>query len=420
MEIHSVLEPTQVEDMVIYRLNNGLLNKLSKIHLMLNLLFKNLIDGLVPYSSVNRKEEIINNENLFEMLQRISKEISDYREEFGQSIYNSNPLLFFISILNMYSLTSVAFTTEVNWLNSKIHLSSGIVPSESSWLVSVIFSSSMIGLFFLITIALYLIIKFNKTTPRLIKFAKAIMIILVSGLLVENVIFLLSNFICESTNGHLHIQNNEDIECMSPSHIALLIISVIVFIMYFFIAQVFYPSFYKLDSDVECYFNVEVHCKVLYSVIASCISNELIGFKLILCFCLILALILYSYYKIDEVEACKNKFQEDIKEYFFVLWIYFLALLYYYKVASGHEYVVLIVTIAIYSLYSCISSQKKIVELIAIFFRFNKNNQVNESGDIINNSQDESNNLIPNNSCSQQISQPYNFRNEVTVVGSTV
>ena len=286
----------------------------------------------------------------------------------------------------MYSLTSVALTSEVNWLNSKIHLSSGIVPSESNWLVSVVLSSTMIGFFFLMTLTLYLLIKYKKTTPRLIKIAKVFMILVVSGLLIENSIFLFSNFICDSTNGHLHIQNNKHIDCMSPSHIALLIISVIVFIIYFFLAQVFYPSFYRLSSDAECYFNVEVHCKVFYSAIASCISNELIGFKLFLCMCLVVALIIYSYYRVGKGEAYKKKFQEDIKEYLIVLWIYFWAMLYYYDVTSEYGYVVLVITVVIYSAYCYFSYIKLIFEWMKKAFKCCKKYRVADSGQIpINN-----------------------------------
>ena len=183
------------------------------------------------------------------------------------------------------------------------------------------------------------------------------MIIIASGLLVVNLIFLLSNLICESTNGKLHLQNNEDIECMSPAHIGLLSTSIVLFIVYFFLVQVFYPSFYKLSTKVESYFNIEIHCKVIYAAIASCISDDLLGFKLVLCLVLVIVLIVYSVYRITARTGNVGKFKDDFKEYLIVVWIYIWALVLFNGVAASYGFYILIVTVAFYSVYG----QKKIL-----------------------------------------------------------
>ena len=325
----------------------------SKMYLNINITTKNKLDGFIPYSLL-RLDSLIDSEKQFsikEFFDELNKHNDDFTKDAIESINNSVQILFFASIFNMYSLSSVALNGEIAWLQSKLSLSTGIIPSEKSWLVSVILSFSLIFLFLLITLVLFLLIKYKKSSPRMIQWGKSLIVILASGLLVENLIFLLSNLICESTNGNLHILHNEDIECLSPVHIVLLSVSVVLFIIYFFLVQVFYPSFHKLSTRVENYLNVEIHCKVIYSTIASCLSNDMMAFKLSLCLCLVIILIIYSIYRIRQKTGNHEKFKSDLKEYLIVLWIYVWALLIYNEIAASQGFYVLIVTIFFYSVY---------------------------------------------------------------------
>lgn len=341
------------ENFVMIQPKKHVAAQVSKAYLTVNVSTKNIIDSLIPYNLVNLSENLQDKkfENIKALLDELNQEPNEAQGESIESVNLSIQLLFFASIFNMYSLTSVALTSEINWLKTKLSLSSGIIPSESSWIVSVILSFSLIFIFLVMTFVLFLLIKYKKNSPRMIQWGKSFMIMIASGLLVENLIFLLSNLICESTNGNLHLQNNVDIDCMSRDHVALLSVSVILFVVYFFLVQVFYPSFYKLSTRIESYFNVEVHCKVIYSAIASCISNELLGFKLVLCLCLGVTLVVYSFYRIRVGGCNTEKFRDDIKEYLVVVWIYIWAILLYNKVVTSDGFIVLIVTIAVYSVY---------------------------------------------------------------------
>jgi hypothetical protein len=325
----------------------SLTEKASKMYLNINVNVKNILDELIPYSLLSLQVPVNNNEksSIRDFLDELSKDPDDFTGDSIESINTSIQLLFFASIFNMYSLTSVALSGEINWLQSKLSLSTGIIPSESSWLVSVIFSFSLIFLLFFLTLTMICLIKYKKVNSKLIQFGKSFMIIIASGMLVENLIFLLSNLICESTNGKLHIQNNEDIECLSKNHVILLSISILSFIAYFFLVQVFYPSFHKLSTRVENYFNIEVHCKVIYSAIASCISNKLLGLKLVLCLVLAIALVFYAFVRIRTGKGNVEKFRSDMKEYLVVVWIYIWALVLYHDAAKTYGFIVLVVTV---------------------------------------------------------------------------
>ena len=146
---------------------------------------------------------------------------------------------------------------------------------------------------------------------------------------------------------------------MSSIHIGLILASIILALIYFPIIQVYYPNFYLMNSKSENYFNIDFYFKIIYSAIASCISDDFIGLKLLLSLSLFVFLSLYAFYRMRTVHGNCEKFEQDIREYFVLIWICFLALFVFYGGFLFYGFVVLMVTLVVYSVYINVDIWKK-------------------------------------------------------------
>ncbi|OMJ83855.1 hypothetical protein SteCoe_15158 [Stentor coeruleus] len=250
------------------------------------------------------------------------------------------------SVCNVYSLSSLALTKSINWLDSEISFAAGIIPSDKNWIVGQIYTFTLVGIFFLFSVVFYITSKKESNMNNVRKIGAAFMKFVINATVIENFVGILGNLACEtSLVGESVVLNNDSLKCFSGEHIGIFIMSIVVFFAYFLFAILFYPCLYKFANETESFFNIEVLGKLMYACVVVFISDKYMNFKLLFVVLLIICSLSLSIFGYLEGKYNSDLLYTHIKENVVLLWIYFWAVLSYNDLAESAGFWILVITV---------------------------------------------------------------------------
>lgn len=371
--------------------------------------FDNILERFVPYtllslpgritppeplfiedSSANQefrsKSQLITGTVQSTLLQQETQKLEEYRETLQELLAeNDTPIgakgkventllvvtaLLTGSVCNIYSLSSLALTKSINWLDSEISFAAGIIPSDKSWVVGQIYTFTLVGVFFLFSVVFYITSKKESNSNTVRKVGAAFMKFVINATVIENFVGILGNLACETgLTGESLVLNNDSLKCFSGEHIGIFIMSIVVFFAYFLFAILFYPCLYKFANETESFFNIEVLGKLMYACVVVFISDKYMNFKLIFVVLLIFSSLSLSVFGYLEGKYNSDLLYTHIKENIVLLWIYFWAVLSYNKLAGNAGFWILVITVLLVTVINYYESFHEAISKCCTRFR---------------------------------------------------